>query len=1222
MDDPWANAWGQESDIAADDSKELGWQQNAGMSLWTGSQEPPEWEPSTYEDLQLSKPATEDVTYTPEPWTGSQEPQDAPSWQPSTFDEAKVGTNTVDDDSPPAETWSAPQELEDAPGWQPAEQDDTQIPASPPTVIADVLEAPERPSTPPSSEPSSPDLPVADIDATDADGFGSFSSGLGRSAGVEHDPWAPPAVIEDADGWGGPEPTWQDEEEGDPSSPTQDVSSNDSQPVDEWAEARRQKERQDRTVPPELLASIFAQFETLSKDLWPESEKPHPEDYRNDRFRGMNGVLDLLDAASSRLVPTIATLSLPPLPAPRSTFTHKSLIEALKLTRHMPIVQKSPMAFYLASKGNASWDAAVRARGFGAAIPHPTASPDTISPGTTPTQSQFQSGGTLEGDFASGGLGWRVLGKDEREEFDVWSDGLEGKNKKAAGGSWFWNRKNSVNINGNIAVLKGDAAPSSTSARSSTSRAASPARPPSMVSKISVASPRSSVDSARSGSGFNGSTISASTPAMSGTSTPISSVPQTPTLGSPGASQTAFSLQDTQAPPPAVSPTAPPPPPSEIAESPSVHAPAPSAVSRFLNRFSRAKSSTANRPSHPQHLALSSNDLEFLGDIHGSGDSGPTSLLDDDAFFESSIGSKPKVEAKLPPPLAPPPKAPKLHPIPPISPTTLPLPTSGVPSPVSLSPAIGPMIPQGFNMQAAIGPSSSSSAISATFLDGLRDSNVTPHSSNPESMITTGPSSLNAPPGHRGTAPDLLPAFSEASSSQHSEPPASMSALDFDALDAFAPKPVPQIPRPSPNQPASRSISRGQPQAKRGFTAIMSTSSNSSATGVFDLPPPPLFSFPPPPGPSSRVATPGVPSRTQTPLRTPEVVLSPPSDSMMLAVPPPPKQSGTNLLGSGDDDDDDFADFHSSPAVPSNLNSSPDTATLSGSFGAPLSLPDSAPISNASMFNAGQIVHPLSTVSPPASALSSSSSAAFNSLLPSSSKSSSAQPSFAGDDFDDFVSSPIRSPSPPKPPAKSPPMSHSGPLQSFGVAASSFAPPLPLPPKEPSGASRMMTPPPRPDTTGHKPQSSIAQRRKADHTRTMSLLETAAARPGVWPAPRSPIAPMIAAPPSNPQKASLVSMDAFSFPGDSMMPSVSSPAVLRGQTSNSPVQPLSPPEPAKSASPPATGKVDDAFGAFGGGSTVTSPVAFFSASSPKPAQPSGAKNNGLSAQDLSFFEGL
>jgi len=79
-------------------------------------------------------------------------------------------------------------------------------------------------------------------------------------------------------------------------------------------------------------------------------------------------------------------------------------------------------------------------------------------------------------------------------------------------------------------------------------------------------------------------------------------------------------------------------------------APAPSAVSRFLNRFSRTKSTGSQHSS----LALSADDLEYLSDIVPSA-SDPDDEQEGTPKALSNIITSP-LPTKLPPPLPPPPK--------------------------------------------------------------------------------------------------------------------------------------------------------------------------------------------------------------------------------------------------------------------------------------------------------------------------------------------------------------------------------------------------------------------------------------------------------------------------------------------------------------------------------------------------------------------------------------
>ncbi|KAF9221393.1 hypothetical protein BS17DRAFT_785311 [Gyrodon lividus] len=308
------------------------------------------------------------------------------------------------------------------------------------------------------------------------------------------------------------------------------------QPLDEWGTALEQKEKLNRAVPPESLASMLRHCQQVSDEIWPARQLPGTNGEENWRigFDGLENITELLD----QLIPDGPTL--PPPIQFSATATAKAMNGALKLTRHMPMSGSSPLSLLLASKGSLDWEKSIK------------------------TQQDIV--------LDAAHVGWRVLQKEDRVD-----NAAESKSKKAASGLLsFWNRR-----------------PSSIPAaavETTNERSRSPAR--------------SSVDNAKP-------------------STP----PQPLRAASPS--------------------TAVPPPPSVAPEA----TPAPSAVSRFLNRFSRAKTSAAQHSS----LALSSDDLEFLSDIV------PSANDPDDEGDPKSLSSMIKSSStppKLPPPLAPPPNPP------------------------------------------------------------------------------------------------------------------------------------------------------------------------------------------------------------------------------------------------------------------------------------------------------------------------------------------------------------------------------------------------------------------------------------------------------------------------------------------------------------------------------------------------------------------------------------
>lgn len=206
------------------------------------------------------------------------------------------------------------------------------------------------------------------------------------------------------------------------------------------------------------------------------------------------------------------------------------------------------------------------------------------------------------------------------------------------------------------------------------------------------------------------------------------------------------------------------------------------------------------------------------------------------------------------------------------------------------------------------------------------------------------------------------------------------------------------------------------------------------------------------------------------------------------------------------------------------------------------------------------------------------------------------------DDFDDFVSSPISDTSPPRPPAK-PSLLSQPPI----------APPAKVPPQ---------TQPP----TKHPSPLPRKASRAADHQRTLSLVNLAASRTGRWPAPPSPLPEPLAPPPGGGSHSPSTSSTAGS--SSSMQTQQKNAIGALTSSAASSGFPFFPPPPG-----------------FSGLQTSTispSPPLQLAMPSPAPivnlmqngleaprartpAAPKytpSATPGGLSAQDLSFFEGL
>ncbi|KAG6865703.1 hypothetical protein C0991_012519 [Blastosporella zonata] len=215
------------------------------------------------------------------------------------------------------------------------------------------------------------------------------------------------------------------------------------------------------------------------------------------------------------------------------------------------------------------------------------------------------------------------------------------------------------------------------------------------------------------------------------------------------------------------------------------------------------------------------------------------------------------------------------------------------------------------------------------------------------------------------------------------------------------------------------------------------------------------------------------------------------------------------------------------------------------------------------------------------------------------------------DDFDDFVSSPIHDPSPPRPPAK-PSLLGQKPIAPVALAAADALPQLTLPHPPVEHPS----PPPR--------QGS----RAAEHQRTSSLMNIAAVGPGKWPGPPTPLTDPLP-PPDAPQTTSTSTIGSSSTHlqsqhrrnGSGTKPSTSSqpgfpffpppPGIpgLRTTMSMSPSPP--PPQLWTAPSAPANRTLQNG--------RVASPAPQVPKYTPSSTP---AASGGLSAQDLSFFEGL
>ncbi|KAI0091730.1 hypothetical protein BDY19DRAFT_931939 [Irpex rosettiformis] len=635
----------------------------------------------------------------------------------------------------------------------------------------------------------------------------------------------------------------------------------------------------------------------------------------------------------------------------------------------------------------------------------------------------------------------------------------------------------------------------------------------------------------------------------------------------------------------------------------------PSAVSRFLHRFSRTRSAVGS-PSPRSSLALSSDDLDVLSDIVPSVHDGFEDDGDDvpSHSLAKVLKSEPLAPVLPPPPIAPPIRSQLV---------TMSGPSSLNGSGVSHSTESTPAVP-----------------IPNSDLDDLFGAFETV--------------SMSSRPSVQPPAIDDFDIFSSALAKTKASPTTIKSLVQssrdasphpFPVLDSSTPisQPIPQQPNTSPSTPVSRPNSSLSNKNMLSFHA----SNDSSGTRTLQpklplslsLPPPPSVDLMAPPLSASEVplaklypsavgkgvpafvgATSNIsrsssmsPSLTNSGPRkrntTPIMVDKPskPSVAAPLLPPPPsfaapPVASNSQMQNFFGDDDDDFADFQS-PSEPIAPASLPLPSSESFSFALPpppASHGTSAPIATPTPVTSIALLTSTTPSTPPpqtefkddfSTFFSSSStqlqpqsslSSGFDSSLASASDKSFFSSYNGSSNFNEFIGSPsssaLRTPSPPRPIEKSP-----KPLLSI-------------------------KPPPQLSTSRMSDET-----RNRQHQHTLSLMERAAARPGRWPAPPSPLPQALTfpAPGSATQSVDLMEDD-DAFGDFSTSPTVSPKNDFL----------LPPPTRVASVIP-----------------TSTTPLFGLEADSKQVPQLSmpplqsvkkqGKKGSGgLSAQDLSFFEGL
>ncbi|RDX54284.1 hypothetical protein OH76DRAFT_1461862 [Lentinus brumalis] len=1152
MDDLYQNAWSETTDSATTFK-------NGSTSSWTSPRivssldeeadlAAPSW--STGADLSWNEPGSPGFSW-------SQTDTDA-GWGPSTYEGISLG-------KPSAQEKVA--EATDSTKHDDGTPDGAVIPITSPPATEPVPSPTTQLPSPPSSPPASPEpIPVVNYEAAVAqvappspDGFGSFESGL------EEDAHSPGLAVDDteADPWGSS--AWGDTK----------LEEEEEAPLDEWERAKREKAKQDRRVPPELLASILSQCEELCRDMCPEPEvdaqNSDKDAWRNDRRSGMDGVPGLNSLMESFLPP----LTLQPPTRFSQALVAKRMASSVKLTKNLPLTRGSPMSHYLAAKGSMAWEVSVKERKE-----------------------------VVEDDIP---LGWRIV---EKAPAAPATEGT--KDKKAGGGLFsFWGRRQSQ-------------APSATTSGTDNSRRSSsneekPKSP--VVGELKSESRRPSQESART--------------SMTGSAAQLPSP-----LGDSVASSSALAPAAT---PPTMSSysTA-----SEPVQDRSGTPPAPSAVSRFLNKFSR-RSSMGGSPR--SSLALSTDDLEFLSDIVPSAadeaDEYSTDALE--KFVNTKRETMPAVPV-LPPPLAPPPKAPlTIRPASVASNrgsagsktsspagassdleglfgylssttaiTTPSASTPPIPGPPSIPPLAPPLVPS-----RPLTPASGSGGV-GPLRPTVALMSSTSSSPPPRPQTSTPPTGfgLPPPPSFKPIAPSVAKAKPKLSSpfplppqveSQVDSGPmsaSSTSSASYETAAATSPaSPTSSLPLSelyphlaapnTPPQASSQAFLFDKPAnfpaaSPVGNTSLAMTSSlfGDDEFSDFQSPVDQLS----PPSPRTLAAAKAASATMHAPPVQPRTAstLSP------YALPPPPASSSGRPQSSNPNiasfDDDDFADFQVSPMSA--------TSTFFGS-----SISDKALDSS---------FESLQTPSPP--------------RLP-------AKPAAR------MPSPPLQPPAwqPPRLPASSLPPPSSQPPRLDPPPSRLHPPPLQPPRLQPPPSQRAVTQPPLP--TSVSAPASKKRSHVADHLHTLNLVEAAAARSGKqWPAPPSPLPAAIPGPAGGVANGSLFNImddddrsQSASAPG--LPPSFSSPA------SFNPVRPSSGLGIGDGTQPPMGMGFMSSSSSMGSHGSMSNPLLpgwdSSSSISQRSSTPSivpnafgaptaankpanGVKGSGLSAQDLSFFEGL
>ncbi|EJD07640.1 uncharacterized protein FOMMEDRAFT_143962 [Fomitiporia mediterranea MF3/22] len=365
MDDVWTNAWSQpEEDVAHNvptkpklhgvppwsfPSSAAGKEEEADVGMPSWSTGELNWtEPTGQASLWSSTSVVDDIALSMDGWRTSSDMKPESARNDEHTETVGSADSVGNEESSNATPSAEEQELR------------SETPDSLETATLPVHSEPSPSVTEKSPIVPQSDLPVSEV-LDNSDNFGSFVDGL-ASVSTSFDEsnvtWGSPAPTfndPDAthDAWGS---AWNTPDLGD----TQE-----EEPKDEWAIASEQKAKRDRTVPPELLATIMDQLNELSEVLWHENERPNfAVDFGNwrDGISNVDGLQVSIFLSGELLLRTLPDARIQPPIQVSGSHTTKSMAKSLKLSKNLPVVRSSPMSHLFTTKSLAAWELSVKSK--------------------------------------------------------------------------------------------------------------------------------------------------------------------------------------------------------------------------------------------------------------------------------------------------------------------------------------------------------------------------------------------------------------------------------------------------------------------------------------------------------------------------------------------------------------------------------------------------------------------------------------------------------------------------------------------------------------------------------------------------------------------------------------------------------------------------------------------------------------------------------------------